>query len=707
MHPAMAMNVSCLFARALVPSLLAMAAAAQEPDTSSWVCEYCPFEEGHRAEYEAGVSYASDNAAHFGDARGYEEQGAYPELNGYGSYATDGQQVRWLAEDLGLDSRHLLVSGGDQGRYEYSIDYRQLPHHLFDTTSTIFLQTSDAVLALPDNWVRAPTTSGFTALDSSLTRRDISSRRRVLEIAGSYLPLDPFRVSVAYRRQEREGLDVRGGSYFTQSALLPAPFEYSTDEAELSVRYATDHAVVKLGYFGSFFQDENTALTWQTPFTSAPGAERAAMAQPPDNSFQQLSLTGSWTLPAADTVLGFNLASGRMRQDDVLLPYTSNASLATDPLPRTRLDGEVDTTNVSVSLDSGPTDRLHLKLGYRLDDRDNGTSVDSWNRVIVDTFNSGDVEENTPYSFRKMRLSASGRYQLFDTVQISAGVDRTERDRDFQEVAEETEGGGWGMLRWRPNGNVDLRVEGGSSERDIDRYDEDVATSLGQNPLLRKYNLAYRFRRFGELTLAATVPDKPVSATLSAMYARDEYTQSQLGLTDNNDLRIAGDLSLSLADDRYFYLHAGYEEIESDQLGSEAFATPDWAAASNDRFHSVGGGFVWRKIREKVDFTLDYTRAAGRTEISVDSLASGLSRFPDLESTQDSLRLRLSWQQSARLSVNAGLYYEDFSAEDWALAGVAADTIPVVLTLGAEPYDYDVLLVDVGFSYRLGGDARD
>jgi MtrB/PioB family decaheme-associated outer membrane protein len=689
-------------------TLLATAAAlAQTPDTSTWVCEFCPFEDGHRAEYEAGVSYVSDESARFGDARGYEQQGAYAALDGQGSYIADGQQVRWLAEDLALDSRYLAVSGGDQGHYEYSIDYRQLPHHVFDTTRTVFAQDSDAALSLPQDWVRAPTTSGFTSLESDLASRDISSRRRVLEMAGSYLPLDRLRLSAGYRRQKRDGLDIRGGSYFTQAALLPAPFEYATDEAELSIRYAMDSAVVTLGYFGSFFQNENPVLTWQTPFTSAPGAENGAMAQSPDNAFQQLSLAGFWTIAAADTVLGLNVASGRMRQDDVLLPYTTNSSLTTDPLPRNRLDGEVDTTNVAVTLKSRPFDKLRLDFAYRLDDRDNGTPIDSWNRVIVDTFDSGDIEENTPYSFRKTHASASGRYQLLDTVQVSGGVDRTEKDRDFQEVAEQTEDSGWGMLRWGPNGYLDLRVTGGSSERDIDRYDEDVAISSGQNPLLRKYHLAYRYRRFGELTLAASVPDKPVSLTLSAMYARDEYTQSRLGLTDSDDLRIAGDLSLSLAGDRYFYLHGGYESIESDQLGSETFATPDWSASNKDRFRAIGGGFAWRKIREKLDLKLDYTRAVGTTEISVDSLASGLSLFPDLESTLDALTLRISWRQSERLLLNAGLYYEGFMVEDWALAGVAPDTIPVVLTLGAEPYDYDVLLANVGFSYRFGSDAFD
>ena len=691
----------------LATLLVAATVCAQAPDTSSWVCEYCPFEKGHRAEYETGVAYMSDDAARFGDARGYGEQGVHPELHGRGSWVSDRQQLRWLAEDLGLDSRRLAIQDGHQGRYEYGIDFRQLPHELFDTTRTVFVQDSDVSLSMPEGWVRAPVTSGFTALGTALTGRDIRSDRQVLEIRGSYLPFESWRLSADYRRQERDGLDIRGGSYFTQSALLPAPFEYSTDEAEFSLRYATDSVLVTLGFFGSFFQNENPALMWQTPFTSAPGAEHGQMAQPPDNSFEQVSLSGFWAIAPADTVLGYNIASGRMKQDDILLPYTINAELTPASLPRDRLDGEIDTTNLAFTLKSRPFDKLRVQLAYRLDDRDNDTSIDSWNRVIVDTFNSGDIEENTPYSFRKTSIRASARYRLFETVQLSGGVERTEKDRDFQEVAEQTEDSGWGMLRWRPNGYLDLRVKGGSSERDIDRYDENVAISLGQNPLLRKYHLAYRFRRFGELTLAATVPGKPLSLTLSALYADDDYTQSRLGLTDSKDLRMAADLAIPLVENRYFYLHGSYESIESHQLGSEAFAMPDWTASNDDRFHSLGSGLVWREIGDKVDLTLDYTRAVGRTEIRVDSLASGLSLSPDLESTLDSLSLRLSWRHSARLSLIAGLRFEGFTVDDRALAGVVPDTLPVVLTLGAEPYDYDILLANVGFSYRLGGEASD
>jgi MtrB/PioB family decaheme-associated outer membrane protein len=680
-------------------------AIAGEPDTSSWVCQYCPFAAGYEADYAAGVSIVSDDAARFGDANGYNEEGAYLDLRGSGALFSSAYQARWLIEDLALDSRHLALDGGRQGRFDWRLDYRELPHHLFDTTRTVFEETAADGLTLPAGWVRAPTTGDFTALDASLADRNISNKRRALNMGGRYVLTDGLRLSADYRRKERDGLRIGSGSYFTQSSLLPVPFDYATDEADLELRYAATDGDLRLSYFASFFHNSNLALRWQTPFTSAAGAETGVQAQPPDNSFHQLALAGSYRFSGYDTVVAFNIAGGRMEQDDALLPYTGNTSLSAAPLPRQHLDGRIDTTNVALTLTSRPIDKGRVSFTYRLDDRDNRTSVDAWNRIIVDTFNSGETETNVPYSFRKSRLGASGSYDLLQSVTVSGGFDRVDTDRDFQEVASQTEDSGWGMLRWRPASFIDIRAKGGASERDINRYDEDVATGLGQNPLLRKYNLAYRYRRFGEVSVTASLPEKPVSMSIKALYAEDEYTRSRLGLTGGDDLRVSGDLSFPLTANRYFYIHGGYEDIESDQLGSEQFGTPDWSARIADNFLTAGAGLHLRQLSDRVDVTLDYTRAVGRTEISTNAFSAGESRFPDLKSTLDSLRVQLTWRKSPRLAVNAGVRYEAFTVEDWALEGVMPDTVPVLLSLGAEPYDYDVILVGVGFTWQVGDPA--
>ena len=482
------------------------------------------------------------------------------------------------------------------------------------------------------------------------------------------------------------------------------PVDYVTDEVDIALRYASDNGFVAFGWYLSDFESSGDAYNWEHPFTSAPGAESAALAQAPDSRFQQASLTAGYVFPASRTAVNVSTAIGQIEQDASFLPYTSNTSISTTPLPRSSLGGDVDTSNFAFAVTSRLIDKTRLKLTYRYDERDNRTPGGSWNRVIADSLISGDVEANVPYSFKRSTLRLSADYDLFDTVRLSAGYDRKDIDRDFQEVAEQTEDSGWGRLRWRPKQSIDIELKGGTSRREVDRYNEAFAITLGQNPLLRKYYLAYRFRQFGEATVTVSPFEKPVSITLSGMFAEDDYTQSQLGVTEGEEVRVTADLNWSVSERASVYLTGGIENIESDQFGGQPSATPDWRAENDDNFFTVGGGIRIRQIAEKVDLQMDYMRSDGSSEIKLTS-SGELSQFPDLESTLDHFRLKVSYLRSERLELSLNLRYQSFSTEDWALKGIGPATIPVVLTLGADPYDDDVFVFGLGFRYGMGGDS--
>ena len=685
-----------------IAAMAATSAQAQAVDTSAWECEFCPFESGQRAEYQLGATDVSDDAAYLGDANGYSEDGIYANVDGEGSYAGERHQMRWQVEDLGLDSRYAELAGGRQGTLDFNLSYREIPRTQFFTTNTVFQQSTADTLLLPAGWVRAADTSGFSALGASLTRRDIESDRSILQVGGRYLATKRISFSADYRRQEQQGIDFVGGSYFFQASQLQRPIDYVTDAADFSVRYAADNGFLSLAWHLSDFESDNSALTWQNPFTSAPGAEFGALALPPGNNFNQLSIAGGYRFSQSRTVVAFSAAAGRMSQNKAFLPYTTNANVMVSALPRLSLDGEVDTSNFAFSLTSRVIDKAQLKLSYRYDERDNNTAQDLWSGVIAEAFVSG-TDTNIPYSFERSTLKLSADYDLFDTVRVSGGYDRKTVDRDFQEVTGQTEDSSWGRVLWRPNGAVQIDVKGGAARRDIDSYDETFAATLGQNPLLRKYNLAFRFRTFGELTFVTAFPESPITITVNGLFADDSYTRSKMGLTSGDELRLTGDLSWALSAKSSLYVTGGFENIESEQFGSELFAREDWYATNKDSFVTAGGGIKVREIGGKVDLQLDYTRSEGTSEINVSSAASGLSQFPDLESTLEYLRMTLSYQQSYRLSLTMNLRYQSFEAEDWALEGVGPATIPTILTLGARPYDEEQVIFGLGFRYLMGG----
>jgi len=678
------------------------APVAAQVDTSEWKCEFCPFDDGYRASYEAGADYVSDKAARFGNATGYDDEGGYVNLGGEGTYRSDGIQADWRAEDLGLDSRRLRLDAGRQGRYDAYLDYSELPYRRFDTTATVYSETAPGQLTLPSNWVAAPGTAGFTSLATSLQPLDIGSDRSRIAAGGRIHATSNFSVYADYRHEARDGVDIVSGPNFTQSSLLPRFLDFETDLVDVGVRYANGPLSLSVAWFGSFFDNQLDSLTWENAFTSPPGEEQRRSAQEPDNDFQQVSLSGRYRAGLMNTVIAFSAATGRGEQDQSLLPYTINPALPVNPLPGATLGGRVDTANYALTITAQPVDRARLTLAYRYDDRDNRTPPTQWSRVIVDTFQSGDIETNAPYSFTRATLAASGSYRLSDALRLSAGYDRKEIDRDFQEVAEQTEDSGWGRLRWRTDNGWEVALKGGAAKREIDRYDTAVAASLGQNPLMRKYNLAYRYREFGELTASGSPGNGPVNVGLSALWADDGYDKSTVGMTDSESLQWNVDLAWTVSDTSSVFLFGGMQNIDANQAGSDGFGAPDWFAMHEDEFHIYGGGIRFDPSDSAFRYRLEVTRTDGSTAITVDRNGMSPAAFPDLDSRQTSARLVVDYERSERLAINVDVRYESFSTNDWALAGVEPDTLPTVLTMGADPYDYDVWVVGLGFRYRVG-----
>jgi MtrB/PioB family decaheme-associated outer membrane protein len=669
-------------------------------DTSDWKCELCPFESGYRADTVVGADYVSDDAYRFGNATGYDEAGVYLQLDGEGHYASEDYRLDWYAEDLGLDSRAFAVEGGRPGRFGFHLGYDELPYRLFDTTSTVFTATTPDTLALPAGWVRASQTSGFSELDASLQPVKIGSDRTRINLGGDLAATSAISVFADYRHETRDGIDIVSGSSFFQSSMLPRYLDFETDTIDVGVGYHSGPLSLSLAWYGSFFTNNQLSLTWDNPFSGFPGAEQGRLAQEPDNDFQQLSFSGAYVADSIRSVVSFSAAIGQGEQNAAFVPYTINPTIDAGTLSRANLDASVDTANYALTLTSRPFPKARLNLSYRYDERDNRTDLVSWSRVVVDSFASGDAELNTPYSFERARFRVGGSYRLLDSVRVSAAYERTELDRDFQEVAEQTEDTGWirahlSLAEW-----AELTVKGGTARREIDRYDTSVAESFGQNPLLRKYNLAYRFREFGEVTLSITPIGVPLTLDLSTRFANDNFSKSEIGLTDSDSLNLSADLGYRFSDNGSIYLLAGMEDIDALQSGSASFSSPTWQAVHRDRFDHYGAGIQLRQLGERASLNVEYLATDGDTSINVRASNGGV--LPNITSELESLRLTLGLELNDRAQIDLSARYESFKTSDWAIEGVEPDTISTVLTLGADPWDYDTWVVGVGFRYLIG-----
>lgn len=692
-------------------------ANGQAVDTSGWECNFCPFEDGQlESEVEVGSLYADGVAAKFGEFDGISEDGGYVVVDGsVGERRENGAFWRATARDLGLDNGGIALAAGREGLWQADVGYVASPHNVFDTTVTPFVAGPASSLSLPAGWVRAGNTQLMTALDSSLRAYDLETTRERGSLGGEYESPSGWRTDLRYTHETRDGRRLVGANFITTASQLASPVDYVTDQVDWSARYETARGAIGLSYFGSFFSNQRVDLAWENPFSAiAPGADLGRSALAPDNNFNQLALNLGYELGPAWRVR-LNAGMGRAKQDDKFLPYTTNPLIATAPLPRASLDGEVDIRHADLQLAGdfgaliGWLEGLRGRLNYRYYERDNGTPQADYTPVEGDSFPAG-VATNLPYGYRRQKLSLSGDYDLArvlwpgsgPAMQLSGGWDREEWDRTFQETEESTEDSGWVRLRVSPLDWLVVDARYGAANRDPDPYVADPGAGAPQNPLLRKYNLAYRERDFWDLEIHLSLPGN-LELSLGGFERKDDYVESALGLARSRDSGGTADLSWTISEKVSAYAFYGRQEITSLQNGSQAFGAPDWQAQSVDEFDTASIGLRLDDLHDKWNVRFDYFWLDGQGDIEVQS--GSPQAFPPLRTRSHGPSLEVEYRATPALDVIGTLRYEHFDAHDWALDGVEPDTLPAVLASGADAYDYDANLIGISFRYRFGGDA--
>lgn len=693
----------------LVAPLLA---AAGPVDTSEWKCEFCPFEDGLVASaVEAGSLYAEGVDAKFGEFDGITEDGAYLVIDGgVGARQESGAFWRVDASDLGLDNGGLRATTGQEGTWRADLAYVASAHNVFDTTETPFVADGQS-LVLPAGWVRAGNTQLMPELDASLHPVDIGTERERVSVGGEADLAAHWYTELRYSRETRDGRRLAGSNFVTTASQLAAPVDSVTDQVEGSLRYEASNAAIALSYLGSFFSNRRDELSWSNPFTAiAPGADLGRSAPAPDNDYNQLALSLNWRL-GPGWRLGLNGTLGRATQDDPFLPYTTNPLVATDPLPRSSLDGQVDITHLNLQLngDLGAQvawlEGLSGRLNYRYYERDNETAPGTFEAVESDTFPAG-PETSVAYGYRQQKLTLVGEYDLGRRLwpghhlRLSGGWDRDEWDRSFQEASESTEDRGWVQLRASPLAWLSLMARYGAANRDTDPYLAIADAEAPQNPLLRKFNLADRERDFWEVGLDFTLPGS-LTVALAGFGRKDDYVNSPIGLTGSRDSGGTADLSWAASEHVALFAAYGRQEIESRQAGSESFGTPDWLAEFDDRFETASIGVRLDRLRERWNIRFDYFYSDGRSDIEVQR--GSAESFPPLRTLTHGPSLEAEFRASEALDVIGSFRYEHYDADDWALDGVGPATLPSVLASGANAYDHDATVLGLSFRYRFGG----
>lgn len=670
---------------------------APGPDTSEWACEDCPFFYGLNGAVLFGAGYVSDDLFEFGNYRGFEEEGVYGAAGVDLRYRKeDGHFLSVLGDRLGLDSRSLSVEAGRQGRYSLHLEYDEIPRYRASDTRTVFDGAGTARQTLPDGWVRGGTTDAMTALAGSLRAFDIKHELKTLGLAFELDGDSPWHYRVDVQRTRKEGSLIRGASFIFRATQLAVPVDYDTTRVEATVGYARDGWQIEAAYHLSQFDNDNRSVRWENPFLGINGADRGELAQPPENQFHQFMLSGSWRY-SKWLMLSGQVAVGRSEQDEAFLAPTLNTSLVSPVLPRSNLDGRVDTRIANLRATSNLTGRLRAKLQLNYDERDNKTPIDSFVQVAADTFVT-DEREYEPFSFERTSLNATLDYRVSSDLKVTAAATHKAMKRDLQEV-ENTDTNLYSLkLHANPASRVNVNVEVSREERNNDIDPALLGPQV--NPSLRRFHFAEKEREALRAVADLTIGEKLV-ASLFAEFADEAYADTEIGLSDGRSERYGLDLSASFSRNVSAYAFVALESLQADILGADNIDGAPWMARQDDRTRTAGLGLNFdalpgRWVRGGLDFT--YSSADG--EIRLDKRGDA-PPFPDLETSRLTLEASLERKLSDRLNLRLGYLLGKLTEDDFFRDGVAPDTVPTLLGMGEQTPDGTVHVASVLLRYRF------
>lgn len=480
----------------------------------------------------------------------------------------------------------------EHARYgRMTLQYVQTPHHYFNGARYL-LNPGHGVQSL-DPSVRAAieaAINGGNATDPSVAalirgilgnegrQTDIGTLRRAWDVGGeSFLGANADvsghigyaqrlgsrltsagtyrRVNLGLNLFDRERFDSRGSS-------LLETIDDNTLSGGVSTQYRAKRGFVKAGVDVSIFRNQLSGLQWDNPF-EAPGSvsstsdrgrfARGQLGLAPDNESVRGHVTSAWSV-ASKTRVTATAAMSRMTQDQAFLPVTLNEALlfpgadlvagTSDDvagtnlslLPRSSLEGEVNTMRLDMRVASTPVDRLSVQVNARMYKYDNKTprldlpgyaafGESAFRKGIGQKINGRDTLYSHSDGYDQLRMGASLGYSLRPEWHATLGLERLTTNYDGRQVEATNDNVVTARLRGAA-GSVDGSAHVQFASR---RHDGEYEVGL-ETSRLRMFDVWDRDRmRFGADLNGELAPG--VVAGISGAIQSDDYPGKVTGAT--------------------------------------------------------------------------------------------------------------------------------------------------------------------------------
>ncbi len=603
---------------------------------------------------EFGLGYVNMDGLRFGQYSGLNEKGTYGLLGG-SLIKRDDATGTWLnlsGRNLGLESRELRFEHNRQGNWGYFIEYGVTPRFNPYTVNT----------GLSGIGTATQTINGAALRDV-----DLKTKREAVTLGFSKNLPAGWDFQVRFKNEEKDGArqwgqGKGGGTDPVVINFLTDPINQTTRQVDAILGYAGEKLQLSGGYYGTLFENHNTALNVLAVFPST--AVFPQMALPPGNQSHQLHLAGGYSFTPT-TRSTFKVAYARATQNEAFF-------VAPTMNTRTDLGGAVDTTLVQMGIVARPMPKLSLRGNLRYEDRDDKTPLALYTTVPVPPATSGTLDGfNEPRSIRTLTGKLEASYALPLSLRLTGGVDYDEKKRNTFRVAsvsqrERTDETSYRVeLRRSMSETLTGALAYIHSERDGSPFLTTVRSdnSPGSN-LIAPIHLADRKR--DKVRLSA---DWQATEQLSLQFrvdeSRDNYGQrvgSTLGPQTGEARAYAVDAAYAFSDEWQATAWISRDDTRFEQLTRPA---DPWQAKLRNVGDSFGLG-VRGKPLSRLEIGADLSHANMRDENRQQALSgTATDVVPDISTKLTKLNLFTKYAVKKNVDLRLNYIYDRFSTDDW------------------------------------------
>ncbi len=586
--------------------------------------------------------------------------------------------------------------------------------------------------------------AGGSAYSAVASPFDLQSRRDTITAQARISATDNLDFTIGFNSYKRSGNMPFGTAFaFNNASELPIVIDNRETEISVGVEWASHQGMFRFGYEHSKFDQAIPSFTFDNPqratdfcqtgiagqapgtcydpsgYTNGNGPATGLMTQAPSWTLDTFNWAGMVKLPGSTTA-NASFVVGTNRQDEALIPWTTNTSVANDKvyaafpelahLPRETADMRVSYTTGTMSLRSRPHKWVGLSARYRYNGRSDYTRpFEAVEYVRFDAVpeETGGAAEPFAYGRNTFGVDASFSGIPRSTVRVGYGLDKLEHGvRSTSGWKDNTARVSFDTIGTQ---YLTLRASYEYTTRDAIGLSIEALEHAAMQPAARFYDEASRTRNRGTFSAELT-PLSTVGVNVSLAYGKDDYqgadSSQEFGLLDNNNLAFSVGVNYAPNARVNVGVDYGRETFEALQESRNANPLPDqqfndpnrnWTLNNDETANNVSFYLNLVKALPKTDIRVAYDYSDsdqafvhGGPRIDAMRLPTAtapngtFTALPNVTSKWHRASVDLRYYLSEKIGLGVYYLYEKLDVEDFATINSAGSQTLPVPALGAQ-----------------------